>query len=426
MKNLKKILIALLSVASLFCVHNVFASVLPIAPAIFETGLSAPLAITDTSLTLASANLSDGTSLSGFVCLTIDTQQPNTEYACGTASSTSPTTIMNLTRGIDVLDGTTSVSFLIQSHRRGADVRITNFPLDTLMGRLLSGVTTFDNILSYTGLPTFTGASQLVDKNYVDTIAFSGAGVINATTGARGIVQIATQTQTASSTATGSSGALLVIPSSNATSTFNVATAPLRVVVTQNSGKIDPNFIQGGINSTFTGTTTMATTTINGANPWGLLAQQTATTSASITITNIPPRSNLQFVIYANESTNSSFNAVFNGDGGNNYNSFGAYYPSPGSSSAGASLNQPSFMPTNTSGVNLQGILTMNVFGSNATPKFVNTTYSGWGGTNSLLQFSTTTTVWNNTSSFINSLNITSNGSLTGTIIKVYGDTSSP
>lgn len=243
MKKSSKIIILSLVLLSFFIGTKTFASVLPIAPATFETGLAFPLAITDTSLTLASANLTNGSTLSGFVCLTIDIQQPNTEYVCGTASSTSPTTIMNLTRGIDTLDGTTSVGFLIQSHRRGADVRITNYPLDTLIGRLLSGITTLDNILSYTGLPTFTGASQLVDKNYVDNIAFSGAGVINATTGARGIVQIATSLQTASSTATGSSGALLVIPSSEATSTFNSATAPLRVVVTNNAGTIDPNFL---------------------------------------------------------------------------------------------------------------------------------------------------------------------------------------
>lgn len=243
MKILRKITILCLAVLSLSIVTKTFASVLPIAPATFETGLAFPLATTDTSLTLASANLTDGTALSGFVCLTIDIQQPNTEYVCGTASSTSPTTIMNLTRGIDTLDGTTSVGFLIQSHRRGADVRITNYPFETLIGRLLSGVTTFDNILTYTGLPTFTGASQLVDKNYVDSIAFSGAGVINATTAARGIVQLATSLQVASSTSVGSSGAFLDIPASDATSTFNTATAALRVVVTRNNGTIDPGFI---------------------------------------------------------------------------------------------------------------------------------------------------------------------------------------
>jgi hypothetical protein len=63
-----------------------------------------------------------------------------------------------------------------------------------------------------------------------------------------GMVQIATQLQAASSTQYGSSGSYVVLSAQNSTSTYNSATAGLRAVITQNNGKIDNNFINGGVN----------------------------------------------------------------------------------------------------------------------------------------------------------------------------------
>ncbi len=93
--------------------------------------------------------------------------------------------------------------------------------------------------------------NELASKKYVDDIAISGSP--DATTAVKGIVEIATDVETASSTPTGSTGATLVIPASNATSTYNSATAPLKVVVTDNSGKIDGNFLDTTESYNFTG-----------------------------------------------------------------------------------------------------------------------------------------------------------------------------
>lgn len=60
-----------------------------------------------------------------------------------------------------------------------------------------------------------------------------------------GIVELATALEGASSTPTGTGP--LVLQAKNATSTYNSATAALKVVVTQNDGKIDPNFISTSV-----------------------------------------------------------------------------------------------------------------------------------------------------------------------------------
>ena len=97
------------------------------------------------------------------------------------------------------------------------------------------------NVPTYTSHPTFSSDTQLIDKKYADDLSF--AGVSNASTITKGIVEIATDLETASSTSTGGTGAILAIPASSATSTYNSATAGLKVVVTQNNGTIDPNFL---------------------------------------------------------------------------------------------------------------------------------------------------------------------------------------
>jgi hypothetical protein len=104
-------------------------------------------------------------------------------------------------------------------------------------------------------------ATSIANRNYVDGKIFGGIG--NASETATGTVQIATGLQTASSTSNGTLGRL-VIPASLSTSTYNSATAPLKVVVTQNSGKIDDNFIS---TSTLFTNLSLATTTNIGSFP---------------------------------------------------------------------------------------------------------------------------------------------------------------
>jgi hypothetical protein len=94
--------------------------------------------------------------------------------------------------------------------------------------------------------------NQFATKAYVDGAAFGGIG--NASETATGTVEIATAIEAASSTQNGTLGRL-TIPASLATSTYNSATAALRVLMSDNSGFLDDDFLPALIakNLTFSG-----------------------------------------------------------------------------------------------------------------------------------------------------------------------------
>lgn len=236
---------------------------LPSATALFETSLAAPITSSATTLTLTANSVRGGGSLSGYNCFTIDEGTTQAETVCGTVSGTSVT---SLTRGISQATGTTTVSALQFAHRRGANVKITDFPLIQILKAQNNGEDTFQNPLSYASGVTPTEDQHLVDKEYADDLAFNGAGVVDASVTARGVSEIATQTEVASSTDQGGSG-ILVIPASAATSTYNEGTAHLRVPVTGNDGFIDQGFLPATVTKDieFTGTTTLASTTVLGS-----------------------------------------------------------------------------------------------------------------------------------------------------------------
>lgn len=213
---------------------------LPSATAVFETSLASPITSSATSMTLTANSVRGGGSLSGYTCFTVDEGSAQAETICGTVSAT---TVSSLTRGVSQATGTTTVSALQFAHRRGANVKITDFPVLQIMKAQLNGEDTLPNLLTYAAAtPACAKAGQLCDYTYVTNLAFSGAGVVDASTVARGFVEIATQIEAASSTAQGSVG-LLVLPASLSTSTWNLNTSALRLVMTNNSGKIDNNFI---------------------------------------------------------------------------------------------------------------------------------------------------------------------------------------
>lgn len=294
------------------------------APSVFETYLSSQQGTGDTTMTLASGSLRDGTSLTGYQCFTVDSNSPSLEYECGTASGG---TVTGLVRGIDAVSGTTSVASLIFSHRLGADVKITDYPSLTYLIRMANGSDTYDQPIFYnSSISTSTLAANrnsFASAGLVADTAFSAAGITNASTAARGIVQIGTTLQAASSTGACSSGSLCVIPTSSATSTFNSATAPLRVVVTKNNGKIDDNFIStsslfSNMNLTNGTTTISATSTVDylGQQPlWTLLASSTVSTpTASITL-SVPARQKLMaFINMSGTLAAGTLSFYFNGD----------------------------------------------------------------------------------------------------------------
>lgn len=267
--------------------------------AVFETSLAAPIGASDTTLSLASISIDSAgdTLVNGQVyAVTIDQGQPNQEFVQGTLSGTS---LINLTRGISPLTGTSTVAALAQSHRRGADVKITDWPTLGILNNQMNGIETIPNLLNYSTnvlIQAGSPSSTVATKYYVDQTAVAGAPNANATT--KGIVQLATAINAASTTGTGSTGALLVLPSSISTSSDDVA--GLHVVVTQNSGKINWNQIDLGTAATFTaqatftaGTLTTASSTITAtstatANTIGYNIQLNLTASTTITGFTLP------------------------------------------------------------------------------------------------------------------------------------------
>lgn len=209
-------------------------------------------------MTLVANSVRGGGTLSGYNCFTVDEGRTDAEYICGTVSGTSVT---GLERAVSPSNGTTTVSAIAHAHRVGADVKITDFPLIQRLRNLLNAVEQFPSLLSYVAGTDCTGLSasnSICGKSYIDSVAVAGASNANETT--KGISELATQIEQASSMSLGSTGASLVLQAKYATS--SPGTANIWTVITQNNGKINPLFLNGTTdNYSFNGTTTLATST---------------------------------------------------------------------------------------------------------------------------------------------------------------------
>ncbi len=243
---------------------------IPTSVALFSTSLQSAITSSQTTMTLVSATYNNGASTlaSSTYDFIIDEGTAQQEFVSADCTGTVCT---NIQRGLDFMNGTTTVASLQFSHRRGATVKITDGPVLLKLNSLAAGKAGYPSPLFYTSAVATSGlqanSQNFATVNYVNSAAFNGAGVVNATAGASGVVQLATAVQTASSTSVGSSGASLVLTSGNSTSTFNTATAALKLVVTGNNGKIDPNFFPSsgllpGLTTTLA-SSTFATTSLN-------------------------------------------------------------------------------------------------------------------------------------------------------------------
>lgn len=222
---------------------------LPSGAALFETSLQDRITSSDTSMTLVTANLRGGETLSGYNCFTIDEGRSDSEFVCGTVSGTSVT---SLERGLSFLTGTTSVASLKFAHRKGANVKITDYPLIQRMKAALNGEDTIPNSLSinggltlgsvasYSSAPSFTqGSNQLVSALYAETYANNvvSGGAPTSTETVGGKVRLATAVQQASSTDLGVT-APLVLASKNATSSPGGTVAARFALILNEVGKI--------------------------------------------------------------------------------------------------------------------------------------------------------------------------------------------
>lgn len=269
---MKKIL-AIASIASLVLLVGILgftqtslASSLPLGgQTYFLSG--AGITSTQNTIQLTSFDTADGTpiTMSNFGTEGYATLEPQSSakvefvnFTGITQNGNGTATLTGVTRGVGFIFPYTSTASLMKAHAGGASFIISNTPQFYYNEFAMPGNS---NVFVYP-----SASSSVATKGYVDSVAFGN--VPQASTIAVGVVQLATALQTASSTGSGSAGPL-VIPASLATSTYNPATAPLRVVVTQNSGKIDNNFIatstlglsQSANLQVFTSTTTPGTWT---------------------------------------------------------------------------------------------------------------------------------------------------------------------
>ncbi len=259
------VVVLMVSIAGMFGANYAYAvSVQPKVQAFYQDSLATKVVPADTSMTLVRGTDTQGRTISGLYGFVIDEGTASQETVICTASGTSET---GCTRGVDVGSGTTTVSANIKTHARGASVKITTWPSLGIINNQLAGVEALPSPIFYdSGVSTTTDAlnrQNVASVGLVQDTAFSGAGIINASATNKGSVQLATGAQAAASTGTGSSGALLVLPSSIATSTYNSATAANVVVITGGTGKIDNSFIATTTlfnNSNLLGTTTVAAT----------------------------------------------------------------------------------------------------------------------------------------------------------------------
>lgn len=241
---------------------QIVGSAVPSTPALIDTYLATNIDNSQTSMTLANGLTRAGTALSGYMCFVIDINSPTTEYVCGTASSTS---ITSLSRGVDVLNPNSTSSALAYPHRRFASVQISDYPTLQVLVRKVNGTDTWDSKITYTTAPTFSNGNDIINKTYADNLAIAGAP--NGSTIQKGIYQEASTTNIGNGTAVGSTGADLIVPNKYFNTTSSATTT---VPVTNSSGTLSQGFLDltqaftfsGGVTST--ATTSLAATNITG------------------------------------------------------------------------------------------------------------------------------------------------------------------
>lgn len=224
---------------------------IPTVVALFETTLVSKISSSATSLTLTSATDKNGNTLAsstyGFI---LDEGSANEEFVLCDCTGTACT---NCTRGLSVTTGTTTVTALKHEHRRGASVKMTDAPLLLILTRIINGIGTFPNILSYTAHPTFSATTQIVDKSYVDNVGAGGFTAANVGT-TYGLKALGTAPETVGINLDSLAGLTLT------SSKLWVATSSDLIILSD--GKV---YVSTSTARTFTGATTFntATTTFN-------------------------------------------------------------------------------------------------------------------------------------------------------------------
>lgn len=225
----------------------------------FETTLASKISASATTLTLDTSVDDDGSSLTGNYVLTMDEGLSNEEHMLVALTGSSGSITI---RGLSRVDVQTNQSGNQFEHDRGASVKITNAGL-VLFQRALNGVDAFNapdwtGVNSINGLATPTAGETTKACNVAYANALSIAGANDAATSVKGIVEIATASEAAAGTGTGSTGAILAIPASLCS---NTSSATQLIPVTDADGDIPVEFMELDATWTFTSVLNIQTAT---------------------------------------------------------------------------------------------------------------------------------------------------------------------
>lgn len=260
-------------------------------PSAYSTTLASNLAEggAETTLKVNSITLKDGTSMSSdnygsFLILTVGTGD-NEEKIAVSDLATSTKTFTIISRGLEYGRWASSTDN-IKQHLPGERVYVSDD--DHFLNQKYADLATTETI---TGQKTFTQSPILptpsssdltygANVEYVNSVATSGVADMSETIA--GKAEIGTRSEISSGTSIGNTGARLVLPSSMATSSSDVATSS--IVITGTDGKINQNFIDLTDSYSWSGSHTFsnATTTISGRI---LSDTNIVTLTASTTIT---------------------------------------------------------------------------------------------------------------------------------------------
>lgn len=149
---------------------------IPQVLAVFSTSLAEKMSDSASSFTLSSATDKAGNALSGLYGFTIDEGTASEEFMIGTVSGS---TVTVSSRGLDPENPNSEVAALKVEHRRGATVKITNYPVLAFLMRILNGDDTIPNLIQYASELTPTDNKHLATKKYVDDIAAGGTATID-------------------------------------------------------------------------------------------------------------------------------------------------------------------------------------------------------------------------------------------------------
>ena len=155
----------------------------------FNTTLALKVAVGATTATLTSATDDDGVILpTGTYIFTVDRKGSTKEYFQCTLTGTALTNITTVARGTSA----TTAGFA-RTHRKGAEVIISDFAAIKRITNVLDGTTDLDSgtPLKYDATATISNANHLATKAYADGLAIAGAPDSSTSTKGIGRVSVA-------------------------------------------------------------------------------------------------------------------------------------------------------------------------------------------------------------------------------------------